>query len=105
MWNKYLKENVFLSGQRSFPFLPGLAFILLGLLVLFAPRLLITAVAGLLFLVGGLLCFVAWKFIQFKRQLASLTRELDGKIQVQAFHVRNSDATVVEVEEKKIVYH
>ena len=105
MWNQYLKDNVAKSGRRSFPFLPGLAFIVLGVLVLFAPRLLIAAVATVLFIIGSLLCFVAWKFVQFKRQLSNLTRELDGKIQVQAFHVKTADEPLSSADEKKIVFH
>jgi hypothetical protein len=77
----------------------------LGLLVLFAPRLLIAAVATVLFLIGGLLCFVAWKLMQFKRQLSTLARGLEGRIQVQAFHVKDPKGPLSDTEDKKIIYH
>ncbi len=105
MWNEHLKIHVARSGRRSFPFIPGLVLIVLGLLVLFAPRLLIAAIATVLFLVGGLLCFVAWKFMQFKRQLTTLARDLEGRIQVQAFHVKDPKSPFPDDEEKKIIYH
>jgi hypothetical protein len=105
MQNRHLKVRVVQSGRRSFPFIPGLAFILLGLLVLFAPRLLVAAIATVLFLIGGLLCFVAWKLGQFKRQLTNLARDLDGRIQVQAFHVKEPRTNVADEDEKKIIYH
>lgn len=47
------------------------------------------ALAAVLFLIGASLCFVAWKFLQFKRQLSRLSRDLDGRIQVQAFHIKD----------------
>jgi Flp pilus assembly protein TadB len=77
------------SGRRSFPFLPGVLFLVLGSLVLFAPKLIMVALAAVLFLVGASLCFLAWKFLQFKRQLSRLSRDLDGRIQVQAFHIKD----------------
>jgi len=103
--NQTLKVRVLGSSRRSFPFAPGLAFIVLGLLVLFAPRLLIGALAAVLFLIGGLLCFLAWKFVQFKRQLTNFAKDLEGRIQVQAFHMKEPKITVSDTEEKKIIYH
>jgi hypothetical protein len=103
--NQHFKLGVTQSGRRSFPFIPGLAFIVLGLLVLFAPRLLIAAIATVLFMIGGLLCFAAWKFVQFKRQLTNLARDLDGRIQVQAFHVKEPKTPSSDGDDKKIIYH
>lgn len=105
MNNQRFTVKVARSGRRSFPFLPGLAFIVLGLLVLFAPRLLVAAIATVLFLVGGLLCFVAWKLVQFKRQLMNVARNLDGRIQVQAFQMKDSSGASTDEDDKKIIYH
>jgi hypothetical protein len=105
MWNQHLTVHVARSSRRSFPFIPGLVFIVLGLLVLFAPRLLIAAIATVLFLIGGLLCFVAWKFMQFRRQLTTFARDLEGRIQVQAFHVKEPKSPFTDAEDKKIIYH
>jgi len=92
-------------GQRSFPFIPGMLLIALALVVVFAPKLLLAAVAVILFMLGAFLCFVAWKFIQFKQHLSRLAKDLEGKIQVQAFHVQNGDSEIVDPESKKVIFH
>ena len=99
-------------SKRSFPFVPGILLMALALVVVFAPRLLLGALALILFIFGAFLCFLAWKFMQFKRHLTRLSKELEGKFQVQAFHVhdgeaQNSDIEVEpgEPEGKKVVFH
>jgi hypothetical protein len=105
LWIEYSRENLVKQGTRSFPFIPGVLFLGLGLLVIAAPRLVIVALAGILLFLGALFCFVAWKFIQLKNRFAAMTRDLEGKIQVQAFQVRPRPETSVETDSKKIVYH
>ena len=92
-------------SQRSFPFIPGLLLMSLAVVVVFAPKLLLAALASILFIFGALLCFLAWKFLQFKQQIARLTKDLQGKVQVQAFHVQGGDIEIVEPETKKVVFH
>jgi hypothetical protein len=106
-WVKMSRREITRQGRRSFPFLPGAFFILLGVVVLTAPRLFFAVLAAMFFFVGFVFCYLAWKFLSFKRQLTGLTRELEGKIQVQAFHVRPPDVETSETDSdgKKIVYH
>ena len=105
-WRNAARQEMTRRGQRSFPFAPGLSLIILGIVVLIAPRLVIAALASILFLVGFVCCYLAWKFIRFKRQLTSFTRDLGGKIQIRAYQVKSSDDVIdVEVDDKKIVYH
>jgi hypothetical protein len=92
-------------GQRSFPFIPGLLLMALALIVVFAPKLLLGAIALILFMLGAFLCFVAWKFMQFRQHLSRLAKDLEGKIQVQAFHVQNGDIEVTERDSKKVIFH
>ena len=105
LWIEYSRENLVKQGTRSFPFLPGVVFLGLGLLVIAAPRLIIAALAGILLFLGALFCFVAWKFIQLKRRFTAMARDLEGKIQVQAFQVRPRSDESTETDSKKIVYH
>jgi len=75
-------------------------------MVLWAPKLIIAAIAALFFLVGSVCCYLAWKFVRFKRQLTSFTRSLEGRVQVHAFRGNPRDQVIeVETEEKKIIYH
>lgn len=94
-------------GKRSFPFAPGILLMAFALIVVCAPRLLLGALAFILFSFGALLCFLAWKFMQFKSHLNRLAKDLEGKIQVQAFEVQNGDIEVEvgEVDSKKVVFH
>jgi len=48
--------------------LPGLNFILLGLLIVLFPRLLAYLAAAFLFFNGLVLLLIAWKFWRFKKQ-------------------------------------
>jgi hypothetical protein len=106
LWKQYTKDTLVQRGKLSFPFLPGAFFIAVAALVLVAPRLVIAAIAGLLLFVGVMLCFLAWKFLQFKKQITAMTKNLEGRIQVHQFHVHpgNRDEGG-EMDSKKIVFH
>jgi len=99
------RTTVVERGKRSIPFMPGLFFIVLGALVLFVPKLLIAAFAGLFLFLGALLCYGGWKFMQFRHQLSNVAKQLEGKIQIQTFQVRMPEDGSGESDQKKIVYH
>lgn len=79
--------------------------ILLGLVVLVAPRLVLGALAFLLLGIGALLCYVAYKFVVFKRHIEGLAKNFEGTFQASAFHTGKPDIDVTELESKKIIYH
>lgn len=103
IWISYSRDNLAAKSKRSFPFIPGLFFITLGILVVLAPRLIIAALAGVLLFVGALLCFLAYKFIQFQKKIVNLSKEMESKVQFQSFEIRPRHSE--EVESKKIVFH
>jgi cytochrome c biogenesis protein ResB len=61
-------------------FVPGIVFLVLGLAVVFAPRLFLLIMASVLVSIGVGLCFLAWKFIQFRRKLQTLSRTFEEQI-------------------------
>lgn len=103
IWMNYSRENLATRGKRSFPFVPGLFFISLGVLVILAPRLIIAALAGLLLFVGALLCFIAYKFIQFQKKVIDLSKQMESKVRSNSFEIRPNPNN--EVEPKKVVFH
>ena len=105
MWIHVAKAKLADKSRRSFPFMPGLLLLLLGAVILIAPRFVMAVFAMFFIFLGVLFCYLAWKFMRFRKQLSSLTRELDGRIQVQAFHIRTPDTEPVEPDSKKIIYH
>ena len=102
-WNYLSRSDLRRHSRRSFPFIPGVFFLALGMIVLLAPKFFVAVLASVFFFIGFIFCYAAWKFIQFKRQIVQLTRDLDGKIQVQAFHVHRPEGEGSD--DKKIVYH
>jgi len=56
-----------------------MAFVILGLAVVFAPRLFVALLATALFCLGAGLCFLAWKFLQFRRKLQNLARDFENQ--------------------------
>lgn len=105
MQNNSFRLSVPARGKRGLSFLPGLFFIALGLLVVFAPRLLIGAVAAVFVFVGLLFCYAAWKVVQFKRKLRTIAKDVESKFGVQGFQIRQPDIEVEPGDYKKIVFH
>lgn len=95
-------------NNSSFLFIPGVFFVLVGAMAVFAPGLLIAIVASVFLFVGLLLSFLAWKFLKFKKKVDEMTQQFSAHVNV----VKNSDI-VFEVdpediesqEVKKIIYH
>lgn len=103
IWISYSRENLAAKSRRSFPFIPGLFFISLGILVVLAPRLIIGALAGILLFVGALLCLFAYKFIQFQKKITNLSKQMESKVQFHNFEIRPNRGD--NLESKKIVFH
>lgn len=104
-WNSFFSTRVVKSSQRSVPFVPGLLLIVLGLVVLVAPRLVLATIAFCLLMVGAVCCYVAYKLVAFRRQIQSLTKSFESSFQSPGFHSRKPDIDITELEGKKIVFH
>ena len=105
LWIQYSRENLAKQGKRSFPFVPGLFFLCLGILVVAAPRLIIAAIAGVLLFVGALLCFIAYKFVQLQKRFTTMSKDMESRFQMHSFEIRPSPQEKGDVDSKKIVFH
>ena len=84
---------------------PGLFLIILGLASLLAPQLVIAVVSAFCLFVGAVLCFVGWKFVQFKSKVEKAFRQFDGKVFIQGVEVQPPSERQSSDEPKKIVFH
>jgi hypothetical protein len=99
--------TTFYHSQRRHgaPFAPGIFFILLGLLVVLAPRLLVGAVATLFIFVGAVACYVAWKIAQFKRHLREVAQQVEIKAAEEKVRAAHPDIELDESDYQKIIFH
>ncbi len=104
-WGPRVSGVVYSSSRHGAPFLPGVLLVCLALVVLVAPKLVFGAVALVLLTVGLLLCYVAYRVIQFKRQLSELVKGLEKRFTVQGFPIERPDIDITEIDSKKIVFH
>ena len=115
------------DGIRSFQrtgylFIPGLFFILIGLVAVFAPMLLIGAIAAFFISLGLIFCVLTWKFLRLKRTFdkaaKDFTNQFQGTVQIRGMRVDGSspfeeeqhedylaDYEIKEVDPKKIIFH
>ena len=86
--------------------MPGLSLILLGAVIILAPKFFLAAISTILILMGALLCYVAWKFVCLKRQFSKFAQDIQSSVEVQSFHARSDDIDITETtDSKKILYH
>jgi hypothetical protein len=106
-WQHYSTHRVINLSPKGIPFMPGLSLILLGAIIILAPRFFLAAVSMLFILMGALLCYVAWKFVCLKKQFARFAQDIQSSVEVRSFNVRSDDIDITEAETdtKKILYH
>jgi hypothetical protein len=93
-------------SPRGVPFMPGIGLILLGAIIFLAPKFFLAAVGSFFVLLGIAACYIAWKFLSFKRQLSKLAEEFRNGADIRAFQVQNSDdIDITETDSKKIYFH
>ena len=78
--NRVISGAIFLSPKRGIPFLPGFLLIALGIVVLLAPRFVLGAIAFCLLVLGGLLCYAAYKVIMLRKQINTLAKSFEGTL-------------------------
>lgn len=96
---------VFNSSRRGAPFLPGLLLMLLAVVVLVAPKLVFGAIAVVLFAVGILLCYVAYRIVRFKRQLREMAKNFEAQFSKHDFPMDKPDIDITDLDAKKVVFH
>jgi hypothetical protein len=90
----------------GFPFVPGIGLILLGAIIFLAPKFFLAAIGTFFVLLGIGACYIAWKFMAFKRQVSKLAEDFHNSVDVGSFRVQNSDdIDITETDSKKIYYH
>jgi membrane protein implicated in regulation of membrane protease activity len=86
--------------------MPGIGLILLGAVIFLAPKFFLAAVAAFFVLIGVAACYIAWKFLSFKKQVSKLAEEFQHSVEVRAFHVQNNDdIDITEINNKKTYLH
>jgi hypothetical protein len=105
-WKHFSTGKIVKVSPQSVPFIPGLGLILLGAVIFLAPKFFLAAVATFFVLLGVAACYVAWKFMSFKRQVSKLAQEFQHNVDVKAFQVQNNDdIDITELDSKKTYYH
>ena len=99
--------SAFSSRARggSLLFVPGVFFVLMGIVALLAPRFILALVAGFFLFMGAVLCVVALKVAQLQKRFAKMARDFEGRIVVQGVNVVPPTDIQIEPSSKKIVYH
>lgn len=85
-------------------FLPGMFLIVGGILALLMPKFFIAILAAFLILLGVSLSFLAWKVMQFKRQVEAAIRGFEGRFQIEAYPLDDPFAAQFK-SEKKVTFH
>jgi len=105
-WKHLSGVKVITVSPRGIPFMPGIGLILLGAIVFLAPKFFLAAIGTFFVLLGVAACYIAWKFMSFKRHVSKLAEELHNSVDIRAFKVQNSDdIDITETDSKKIYYH
>jgi membrane protein implicated in regulation of membrane protease activity len=105
-WKHLSGAKIVTISPRGVPFMPGIGLILLGAIIFVAPKFFLAAVGTFFVLLGGVACYITWKFLSFKRQVSKLAEEFRNGVDVRAFQVQNTDdIDITEPDNKKIYYH
>ncbi|RMG42285.1 MAG: hypothetical protein D6719_06750 [Candidatus Dadabacteria bacterium] len=104
---RYINKNINFEGSNiALLFLPGIFLVAVGVVAVLAPRLLIAVLAGLCISVGVVFCYLAWKFLQFKRKVENAVNQFQGRIFVQGVSVDPMEEIFEALDdEKKFTYH
>ena len=107
-----IAATVLSRREEVFVVSPGLVLLLIGIGILLFPRLFLALVATFIVVVGALLCFIGWKFLQFKRKVMKMAKDFEAKVYVQGVQVgRGMDDVeqfsdkVTELDVKKFILH
>jgi hypothetical protein len=90
-----------------FVFIPGVLLVAVAMSLVFAPRLLLSLVAGFFLFFGAMALIAGWKLLQFKRRLEEGSKIFQPKIFIQGLNIRSQDGLRTNSDEvtKKTVFH
>ncbi len=71
------------QGGYAALFLPSMFFIAVGIFTLFAPHLVVAALAAFFFFLGAFTCYIAWRLVQLRRKMELLMRNFEARIYIQ----------------------
>ena len=71
------------KGGYAALFLPSIFFMAVGVFTLFAPHLVVAALATFFFFLGVLTLYVAWKLVQLRRKMELLVKNFEARIYIQ----------------------
>ena len=104
-WKQFSSTKIITIKPSGAPFIPGLGLITLGAVIFLAPKFFLAAISTFFILLGVAACYVAWKFMALKKQVAKLAEDLQNTVEIRAFHVQNDDIDITESDTKKILFH
>ena len=84
---RYINIRSVTPSRYSILFGPGVFFLLIGLAVLFAPRLVLAVVAAFFLFVGVMSLYLAWRFIEVKRNFTKTFNDLKSRVSIQTLQV------------------
>ena len=93
-------------NRLALVFIPGIFFLLIGLSVVLAPKLLLGLVAGFFLACGALLCYLAYRFLQIKREMSKTFGKIRTEVRLHMTPPQVMEHEIEIPEEiKKIIYH
>jgi uncharacterized membrane protein YobD (UPF0266 family) len=104
-WQSFSSSKVITLSPRGVPFMPGVGLILLGTVIFLAPKFFLAAIAMFFVLLGVACCYVAWKFMSFKKHVQQMAESFQSSVDINAFNAQNDDIDITDTESKKILFH
>ena len=87
--------------------MPGLGLIMIGAVIFLAPKFFLAAIAMFFVLLGVACCYVAWKFMSFKKHVQKMAEQFQSSVDINTFNVQNDDIDITDMDSdsKKILFH
>lgn len=104
-WHSFSSSKIITVSPRGVPFVPGVGLILLGALIFLAPKFFLAAIAMFFVLLGVACCYIAWKFMSFKKRVQKMAEQFQSSVDINAFNIQNDDIDITESDSKKILFH
>ena len=87
-------------------FMPGMFFVMLGVITCSAPDLFVAFVASFFIFCGVALTFLAWKFVQFHKRVVGILKQINNsRVIVRTVDMQAAPEYDPHLEGKKIVFH
>jgi hypothetical protein len=84
---------------------PAFFFVIIGLMLLIAPRLLATVLACLFIFFGISLALLTWRVMVLKNRLAGFLRGMEGRVIIHRPDIARPDRFSDKLDDKKVILH